>query len=98
MIKNIKFYKGGFPAEYGGRLSSVMDLITIDGNRNRFGAKASLSMLTAKALLEGPLPHGSFVITGRKSYSTRILKKFLNAVYLLYLFYALFHPSESVLP
>ena len=78
MIKNIKFYKGGFPAEYGGRLSSVMDLITIDGNRNRFGAKASLSMLTAKALLEGPLPHGSFVITGRKSYSTRILKKFLN--------------------
>lgn len=78
MIKNIKFYKGGFPAEYGGRLSSVMDLITIDGNRNRFSGQASLSLLTAKAMVEGPIPHGSFVITGRRSYNTKILKSFLN--------------------
>lgn len=78
MIKDIKLYKGGFPAEYGGRLSSVMDLITIDGNRNRYSAQSSLSFLTASALVEGPIPNGSFVITGRKSYNPSILKNFLN--------------------
>ncbi len=78
MIKNIKFYKGGFTAEYGGRLSTVMDLITVDGNLNKYSGQASLSLLTAKAMVEGPIPHGSFAFTGRKSYSTKILKNFLN--------------------
>jgi len=78
IINNLEFYKGGFGAEYGGRLSSVMDIITKDGNKNKFGLKATTSFLTGKALIEGPIPDGSFVITGRKSYSTEILKKFLN--------------------
>lgn len=78
MINNIEFYKGGFAAEFGGRLSSVMSIITKDGNKNSFGAKASASFLTAKVLLEGPLPNGSFIFTGRKSYSSQIIKKFLN--------------------
>jgi len=78
MINSVEFYKGGFPPEYGGRLASVLNIVTKDGNRNRFSGKASSSFITGKALFEGPIPHGSFVITGRKSYSTAILKKFLN--------------------
>lgn len=78
IINNLEFYKGGFSAEYGGRLSSVMNIITKDGNKNRFGMKATSSFLTGKVLVEGPIPDGSFIITGRKSYSTEILKKFLN--------------------
>ncbi len=78
IINSVEFYKGGFPSEYGGRLSSVLMLETKDGNKNRFGGKATVSFLTAKAMLEGPIPHGSFVLSGRKSHSTQILKKFLN--------------------
>ena len=78
IISNLEFYKGGFGAEYGGRLSSVMSIVTKDGNKNKFGMKATSSFLTGKILVEGPIPDGSFIITGRKSYSTEILKKFLN--------------------
>ena len=78
MINNIEFYKGGFTSEYSGRLSSVMRLITKDGNKNKLAGKASGSLLTAKGVIEGPLPSGSFIMTGRKSYNTDILKKFLN--------------------
>lgn len=78
MINNVEFYKGGFSADLGGRLSSVMKIITKDGNKNRFSGKASASYLTGKFLVEGPIPDGSFIITGRKSYSNNILKKFLN--------------------
>ncbi len=78
MINTVEFYKGGFTAEYGQRLSSVLNIITKDGNKNNFSAKVSSSFLTGKALIEGPFPHGSFIVTGRKSYSTQILKKFLN--------------------
>lgn len=78
MINSVEFYKGGFAAEYGGRLSSVLNIISKDGNKNRFSGKASSSFLTAKGLVEGPIPNGSFIITGRKSHSNDILKKFLN--------------------
>ncbi len=78
MINTMEFYKGGFTSEYGGRLSSVLNLITKDGNRKRLSGRATVSMLTAKALIEGPIPNGSYIITGRKSYNTEILKKFLN--------------------
>ncbi len=78
MIKDIKFYKGGFTSEYGGRISSVMDLITVDGNRNRFSGQATASLLTAKTKIEGPISGGSFSLTARKSFNSSILKNFLN--------------------
>lgn len=78
MINTVEFYKGGFPAEYSGRLSSVLSVISKDGNKNRFGVSASASFLTAKGLIEGPIPNGSFIFTGRKSHSSKILKKYLN--------------------
>lgn len=78
MVSTVEFYKGGFPSEYNGRLSSVLKVVTRDGNRNYISGKASLSLLTAKALLEGPIPHGSFIASFRKNYSDEILKKFRN--------------------
>lgn len=78
IINNVEFYKGGFNSEIGNRLSSVIKIITKDGNKNNFSAKASASYLTGKFMLEGPIPDGSFYLAGRKSYSTSILKKFLN--------------------
>lgn len=78
MINSAEFYKGGFTAEYGSRLSSVLDLVTKDGNKNQYSATASMSLLTGKLLVEGPIPDGSIIVTGRKSTSTEVLKKFLN--------------------
>ena len=78
IINSMEFYKGGFTAEYSGRLSSVLNLVTKDGNKFNYGAKASISLLTAKALAEGPLMGGSFIVSGRTSHSTQALKKFLK--------------------
>lgn len=78
MVNNMEFYKGGFTSEFGGRLSSVLKLVTKDGNKNRISGTATASLLTAKGLVEGPIPYGSFIVTGRKSHNTDILKKFLN--------------------
>lgn len=54
IIRNADIYTGGFGAEYGGRISSVMDITTRDGNRQRFAGKAGLSTFGANLLLEGP--------------------------------------------
>ena len=78
MINSAEFLKGAFNAEYGGRLSSVMNIVSKDGNKKRFGLTASVSSLTAKGLIEGPIPNGSFLISGRKSYSTNVLNNFLR--------------------
>lgn len=78
MVNSIEFHKGEFPAKYGGRISSIMKVATKDGNRNKFSSTASANLMTGKLLIEGPYKFGSFILTGRKSYSTSILKKFLN--------------------
>jgi CarboxypepD_reg-like domain/TonB-dependent Receptor Plug Domain len=78
MINSVDFYKGSFTSEFGSRISSVLNVVSKDGNKNRFGGKVSASFLTAKGLIEGPIPNGSFLISGRKSISEIVLKKFLN--------------------
>ena len=79
IVNSIEFFKGGFSAQFGGRLSSVMNISTKDGNKNRFSSKLSGSFLSGKFLVEGPIADkGSFIITGRKSFSNQIIKKFLN--------------------
>ena len=78
MINSAEFLKGAFDAQYGGRLSSVLNILSKDGNKSRFGLTATLSSLTAKGLIEGPIPNGSFMISGRKSHSTDILNKYLR--------------------
>ncbi|MBK7630309.1 MAG: TonB-dependent receptor [Ignavibacteriales bacterium] len=78
MINSIEFFKGGFSSEFSGRLSSILNVLTKNGNKNRFSASGSLSFLTGKLLAEGPIPNGSFLVTSRFSHSDKILKKFLN--------------------
>ena len=78
MINSIEFYKGGYTAEYGERVSSVMKLVTKDGNKNNFGFRSSTSFLTTKVLVEGPIPDGSFILTGRKNYSNKVLSNFFD--------------------
>lgn len=72
IVNSMELYKGGFPAEFGGKASSVLNIITKDGNKNKFNASAAISLLTGKVLLEGPIPHGSYIISGRKTYSNSI--------------------------
>lgn len=78
MINSIEFFKGGFSSEYSGRLSSILNVLTKDGNKNKFSAAASASFLTGKGVFQGPIPNGSFMISGRFSYSDKILKRFLD--------------------
>lgn len=78
MINSVEFFKGGFPSEFNGRSSSVLSVLSKDGSKNRFGVTGSASFLTGKLLLEGPIPNGSFILTGRKSYSNTILKNYFN--------------------
>ncbi len=55
IISNADVYTGGFPAQYGGRISAVMDVTTRDGNKRRYGGKVSVNPFASKVTLEGPL-------------------------------------------
>ncbi|MGE5400592.1 MAG: TonB-dependent receptor [Ignavibacteriales bacterium] len=78
MISGVEFYKGGFGPEFGGRLSSVLNVITKDGNKNSLHAAGTAGLLSGKVSAEGPIPGGSFLVTGRKSYYSKVLKNYLN--------------------
>jgi hypothetical protein len=69
-VRDVKLYKGGMPAQYGGRLSSVLDVRQKDGNNQRFGMTGGLGLLSSRLLLEGPLVKDkvSFMVAGRRSY------------------------------
>ncbi len=69
-IKSVELYKGGFPARYGGRLSSVLDLNLKDGNKNKFGGEGSIGLISSRLMLEGPIikNKSSFMISGRRTY------------------------------
>ena len=76
IIRNADVYSGGFGAEYGGRISSIMDVTTRDGNKRRVAGKISASPFGAKALVEGPLmkfkdgdrQSASFIFSAKTSY------------------------------
>jgi hypothetical protein len=71
IIKNATLYKGGIPARYGGRISSVLDIGTINGNRQEFKGSAGISPVTTQIKLEGPLIKDtlSYLLTTRTTYS-----------------------------
>lgn len=75
-IKDLKLYKGGIPARYGGRASSVLDLYQKEGNSNSFHANGGIGLITSRILVEGPIvkDKGSFLIGGRTSYAHLFLK------------------------
>ena len=79
-IKNVTLIKGGFPARYGGRLSSVLDISLKDGNMKEFHGNFSIGIISSKLTLEGPLAKDktSFIISGRRTYFDLIARPFMN--------------------
>ncbi len=66
-IKDVRLYKGGYPAEYGGRLGSVIDIYNKDGNRVERAGVISVGMLSSRAMIEGPHAKGSYMLAFRRS-------------------------------
>lgn len=77
-IKDLKLYKGGIPARYGGRVSSVLDIYQKEGNSREFHANGGIGLVSSRLLLEGPLKKdkGSFLLGGRSSYAHLFLPIF----------------------
>lgn len=75
-IKDVTVYKGGFPAEYGGRLSSVVDIKMNEGNNKEVHVSGGIGLIASRLSLEGPLlkQKGSFMITARRTYADLFLK------------------------
>lgn len=75
-IKDLKLYKGTAPSQYGGRVSSVMDVKMNEGNNQKYHVGGSIGLISAKANIEGPIvkDKGSFLITGRRTYADMFLK------------------------
>jgi len=74
-IKDAQLYKGGIPAEYGGRLSSVLDVRMKDGNSKKFAGAGGIGIISSRLTLEGPIikDKASFIISGRRSYADLFL-------------------------
>ncbi len=75
-IKEITLYKGGFPAEYGGRLSSVVDIKMNEGNNKEFHFSGGIGIIASRLAIEGPIlkNKGSFMIAARRTYADVFLK------------------------
>lgn len=75
-IKDATLYKGGMPPQYGGRLSSVLDIKMNDGNNQNFEVSGGIGLISSKLNAEGPLQKGksSFLITARRTYADLFLK------------------------
>lgn len=69
-IKNMQLYKGGFPARFGGRLSSVLDIQMKDGSKEKIEGEAGIGLISSRLTLEGPVikEKASFLVSGRRTY------------------------------
>lgn len=79
-IKNTTLIKGGIPANYGGRLSSVVDVQMKDGNNKKFGVTGGIGLIASRLTLEGPIKkdESSFIISGRRTYAFELAKPFID--------------------
>ncbi len=77
-LKQIELLKGGFPARYGGRLSSVVRLTMKEGNMKRLGGEGKLGLLTSRLMLEGPIvkDRASWIISARRTFLDQITRWF----------------------
>ena len=77
-IKDLKLYKGGIPARYGGRVSSVLDIYQKEGNSNKFHMNGGIGLISSRLLAEGPINkgRGSFLLGGRATYAHLFLPLF----------------------
>jgi hypothetical protein len=78
-IKNLQLYKGGFPARFGGRLSSVLDIQMRDGNKQRLAGEGGIGIISSRLTLEGPIikDKASFLISGRRTYIDALIAPFI---------------------
>ena len=88
-IKEADFHAGGFPAQYGGRLGSILNIVNREGNTEEVTGSANISLISSKALIEGPLPtfgsdlvKGSWMIAGRRTYFDLVVNTFYKHVVL----------------
>jgi len=79
-IKNVSLTKGGFPARYGGRLSSVIEINMKEGNKKEFHGEGAIGFLSSRLTIEGPIikDKTSFMVSGRRSYFDVIAKPFIK--------------------
>jgi len=77
-IQNVELYKGGFPARYGGRLSSVLDIRMKEGNMQKYEGSGSIGLISSKLTLQGPIIKNktSFIVSARRTYLDLLLKPF----------------------
>lgn len=80
-LKSVDIIKGGFPARYGGRLSSVIEMNMKDGNQQKFSGEAGVGLLSSRATFEGPIKKdkASFIVSGRRTYADALVRPFLPA-------------------
>jgi hypothetical protein len=76
VIKDSELYKGGIPSRFGGRLSSILDVRTKDGNNKNFGIAGGIGSMASRFMAEGPLrkEKSSFILSGRRSYADVFLR------------------------
>jgi len=81
-IKNVSLLKGGFPARYGGRLSSVVDINMKEGNMQKVQASGNIGLIASKLLVEGPIKKDttSFLVTARRTYYDLLARPIINQI------------------
>lgn len=80
-VEDVTLYRGGVPAQYGGRISSVLDVRMREGDREKFALSGGVGLVSARLSVEGPIiqEKTSFLVAGRSSYSDWLLRKMPNA-------------------
>ena len=73
-IKDVTFYKGAYPAQYGGSLSAILDVQNRAGNRRNFSTRGGVSLISSRLMSEGPLGQGSWMVAGRRTYIDPVLR------------------------
>jgi hypothetical protein len=76
-VKNVTLTKGGMPAQYGGRLASVLDISMKEGNNKKFHGEGGLGYISSRLTLEGPIvkDKGSFIVSGRRTFIDLFLRE-----------------------
>lgn len=91
-LNNVTLIKGGFPAQYGGRLSSILDITMKEGNNQKYKVEGGLGLISSQLTIEGPIKKdkASFIISARRTYLDLLIKPFLpKGVATKYYFYDL---------
>jgi hypothetical protein len=88
-INNVQVIKGGFPAQYGGRLSSIIDLTMKDGNKEKYQVEGGIGLLSTNLTVQGPIikNKASFIVSARRSYLDLVERIFVPSSTTLYSFY-----------